>query len=468
MLKSHTPLNHLTSLWANIYLQSGKSLCRIVLAIKEQIHKDLTMKRELQRSSAMYIRACELIPAGVNSPVRAFRKVGGHPLYIQTANGSTFTDVDGYQYIDFCQSWGPLILGHAHPQVVEAVQQAAKDGLSYGACHPRELAIAELLLEAMPELQKVRMVSSGTEAVMTALRISRGATGRKFTLKFDGGYHGHFDAMLVKAGSGLVTHAIADSSGVPESIANTTLVAPLDDEHQVAKLFELYGKDIAAVIIEPLPANNGLLIQRREFLAFLRDITLKYGSLLIFDEVISGFRLRYGGYYQEIGITPDLVTLGKIIGGGMPVGAVLGPAHLMDLLAPIGSVYQAGTLSGNPVSLAAGIATLQILKTQNPYPQLEALGKLLIDTLRDSGQPNTRAFQAGSILWLYLDQQAELPRRADAISTEAMQCFNRIYWPLLNQGFYLPPSPYEVMFLSTAHSQDQIKALAFAIANSLK
>jgi glutamate-1-semialdehyde 2,1-aminomutase len=418
----------------------------------------------LKNSERLYEKALRVIPGGVNSPVRAFGKVGGNPLFIQTASGSHITDVDGNTYIDFCQSWGPLILGHAHPGVVEAVREAAGRGLSYGACHEKEIELAELLLEAFPECEKVRMTSSGTEAVMTALRIARGVTGRSLVVKFEGGYHGHFDGMLVKAGSGLATHSIATSDGVPAAIAATTLSARLDDERSVEDLFEAHGKDVAAVIIEPLPANNGLLVQRREFLLFLREITRRHGSLLIFDEVISGFRLRFGGYCHEVGITPDLVTLGKIIGGGMPVGAVAGRSDTMNALAPLGRVYQAGTLSGNPVSLAAGIATLKMLKDRPPYERLEALGRRFVQLLAESGAAGAGAQQTGSILWLYLDR-GEFPGRADEISPTAMEKFNRLYRPLLNRGYYLPPSPYEVMFLSAAHTDEDVEGLAAAIMN---
>jgi len=422
------------------------------------------MTLNLTRSQQLFEQARQLIPGGVNSPVRAFRKVGGAPVYFKRAAGSSFTDEDGNAYVDFCQSWGPLILGHAHPEVVEAVREAATGGLSYGACHAREIELAQLVLEAFPEYERVRMVSSGTEAVMTALRVARGYTGRPLVLKFDGGYHGHFDGMLVKAGSGLATQAIADSRGVPDPIAATTLVAPLDDEEAVRRIFDAHGRDLAAVIIEPLPANNGLLLQRREFLAFLREITQKHHTLLIFDEVISGFRLKFGGFGQMTGVTADLVTLGKIVGGGMPVGALAGRGEVMDVLAPLGAVYQAGTLSGNPVSLAAGIATLRALRRDAPYERLQALGRRFADRL--AAAPATRVVQAGSILWLYLDS-APPPRRADAIAPAAMDRFLRLYWPLLRAGYYLPPSPYEVCFLSTAHTEAEVDGLADALLREL-
>ncbi|MFC1822038.1 glutamate-1-semialdehyde 2,1-aminomutase [Thermodesulfobacteriota bacterium] len=424
------------------------------------------MNAATSKSKELFNKAKQLIPGGVNSPVRAFNSVGGTPIYYKSASGSTFTDIDENTYVDFCQSWGPLILGHARPEVVEAVQQAALGGLSYGACHEKEIEIAELVLEAFPEFEKVRFVNSGTEAVMTALRVARGKTGRDLVLKFDGGYHGHFDGMLVRAGSGLATHAIASSQGVPEQIAATTLVSALDDEQTVTELFEKHGDKIAAVIIEPLPANNGLLVQRQGFLQFLRDITEKFGALLIFDEVISGFRLRYGGYMHEASITPDLITLGKIIGGGMPVGALMGSSAAMNVLSPIGSVYQAGTLSGNPVSLAAGIATLKLLRDNPPYGELDRLAKMFVEALSGSGLSYARAVQVGSVLWLYL-AEGEFPRRSDAIDDVSSQRYNRIYGNLLQKGYYLAPSALEVLFLSSAHSEDQVQGLAKAILSEL-
>jgi glutamate-1-semialdehyde 2,1-aminomutase len=417
------------------------------------------MSITISRSAQLYERACEIIPGGVNSPVRAFRSVGRHPIYIRSAAGSHFTDVDGNEFVDFCQSWGPLILGHAHPAVVAAVCAAASQGLSYGACHEKEIEIAALILEGCTGFDSVRLVSSGTEAVMTALRLARGATGRDLVLKFEGGYHGHVDAMLVKAGSGLVTQGIAGSAGIPAATAQSTIVAQLDDEASVEAAFKQYGSKIAAIIIEPLPANNGLLAQRREFLAFLREVCTKYGALLIFDEVISGFRLHFGGYYSILGIQPDMVTLGKIIGGGMPVGAIVGMRDIMRRLAPVGDVYQAGTLSGNPVALAAGITTLSILKDKAVYAKIEALGRMFAGKLIKCGKPHIRVQQEGSIVWLYLDD-SNPPRRPDLISLKAVDRFNAMYWQILDNGYYLPPSAYEVLFISAAHTDAEVAGLA--------
>jgi glutamate-1-semialdehyde 2,1-aminomutase len=424
------------------------------------------MKRDRIQSELAFEKACRLVPGGVNSPVRAFKQVGGTPVFFKHASGSRFVDIDGNEFVDFCQSWGPLILGHGHPEVVEAVRAAAPDGLSFGACHEREIEMAMLVLSALPEFENIRLVNSGTEAVMTALRIARAFTKRDLVVKFEGGYHGHCDAMLVMAGSGLATQGIASSAGVPADTAKTTLVAQFDNEESVAALFTAHGNEIAAVIIEPLPANNGLLIQRPEFLSFLRDITKKHNALLIFDEVISGFRLHFGGYYQLVGVTPDMVTLGKIIGGGMPVGAIASSREIMSMLAPLGSAYQAGTLSGNPVALAAGFATLSLLKSDPPYEKLERLGKVFEETLAAGGVPYARACRAGSILWPYYDT-GDYPRTPAGISAVTQERFSRIYWLLIDMGYYLPPSSLEVMFLSSAHTEDEAAGCARAIVECL-
>ncbi len=425
------------------------------------------MSYEVSGSKRMYEKARRMMPGGVNSPVRAFKQVGGCPIFFKSGKGSGFRDADGNEYVDFCQSWGPLILGHAREEVVEAVKRAAESGLSFGACHEKEAELASLILEAFPEFDRIRFVNSGTEAVMTALRLARGATGRNYVIKFEGGYHGHFDGMLVKAGSGLATHAIASSAGIPPAIAGTTLVAPFDDESVVEEYFKKYGEDIAAVILEPLPANNGLLVQRKEYLEFLRNITEKHGALLVFDEVISGFRLTYGGYSQVVDIEPDIITLGKVIGGGMPVGAIMGQSSVMDKLSPEGNIYQAGTLSGNPVSLAAGIAVLDILKKEPPYERLASLGRHFVKELEKSGISYARAQQKGSIVWLYMSE-GDFPRSAGDISKQAMERFTSMYWKLLENGYYLPPSSFEVMFISAAHSEEEIEGLAASVTENLK
>jgi glutamate-1-semialdehyde 2,1-aminomutase len=386
-------------------------------------------------------------------------------VFVRDASGGRFTDEDGNEYVDFCLSWGPLILGHAHPAVVEAVRSAAGRGLSYGACHRAESDLAGRILDAFPAMERVRMVSSGTEAVMTALRIARGATGRPSILKFEGGYHGHSDALLVKAGSGLATFGTSSSLGVPESFARDTIVVPLDDEEALEEAFRSHGGRIACAIVEPLPGNNGLLEQRPAWLARLRALTREHGALLVLDEVISGFRLRYGGYGDMVGVEADLVTLGKIIGGGMPVGAVAGPARLMSHLSPDGGVYQAGTLSGNPVAMAAGIATLDALRDGGAYERLEALGRVLDGAVarEAAGRPWMRARRLGSLAWFHLDD-VELPRRADAISPRAVERFNAAYHALLDEGIYLPPSAYELAFLCTEHSTEDVGRLVAGLA----
>jgi len=427
------------------------------------------MSPSRKNSEELYRQASRLMPGGVSSPVRAFRSVGGTPVYYRSAKGSGFTDEDGNQYVDYCMSWGPLILGHAHPAVVEAVQKTAADGLSFGACSRLEISLAERILEGFPAMEQVRFVSSGTEAVMTASRLARGVTGRSKILKFAGGYHGHSDSLLVKAGSGLVTFGTSSSLGVPEAFAGETVVCPLDDDQALEEAFQKYGPDLAVAVIEPLPGNNGLLEQRREWLLRLRELTRECGALLLFDEVISGFRARFGGYGDSLGIQADLITLGKIIGGGMPVGALAGPRKIMDALAPLGGVYQAGTLSGNPVSLAAGLATLEALSDGSVYEKLESLGQALDESLAREAQelPWLKWRRLGSVAWMHLSDD-EVPRRADRIDPGHAERFNRIHGPLLDRGLYLPPSAYEVMFLSWAHTPDQVQTLVREIGRALK
>ena len=420
-----------------------------------------------QASGDLHARAVRVMPGGVNSPVRAFGSVGGTPVFFESASGASFRDPDGNGYVDFCMSWGPLILGHSHPAVVEAVRQAAGRGLSYGACHAAEADLAERILAGFPGMDMVRMTSSGTEAVMTALRIARAATGRDAILKFEGGYHGHSDALLVKAGSGLATFGTSSSLGVPAGFSGETIVAPFDDEGVLEDVFARHGDRIACAIVEPLPANNGLLVQRREWLARLRDLTRRSGSLLVLDEVISGFRLRYGGYGGLAGVDADLVTLGKIIGGGMPVGAVIGPRVPMEMLSPVGGVYQAGTLSGNPVAMAAGIATLDALRDGGAYERLERLGRAFDEAVAGhaaQARPWLRAVRVGSIAWFHL-ADAPIPRRADAISGEAVERFNAAHAGLLERGIYVPPSAYEVMFMALPHTEDQVRDMVAGFAD---
>jgi glutamate-1-semialdehyde 2,1-aminomutase len=427
------------------------------------------MDRTRTRSAELYQQALTLMPGGVSSPVRAFRSVSGTPVYFRDAQGARFHDEDGNTYVDYCMSWGPLILGHSHPAVLEAVCEAATAGLSFGACSRREIELAELILSAFNTMDQLRFVSSGTEAVMTAIRLARGATGRSKILKFEGGYHGHSDSLLVKAGSGLATLGTSSSLGVPEAVASETIVCPFDHEDILNQIFTTFGPQLAAAIVEPLPANNGLLEQRPAWLRRLRDLCSRYGALLIFDEVISGFRLRFGGYGDSLGIPADLITLGKIIGGGMPVGALVGPKQLMQHLAPVGNVYQAGTLSGNPVTMAAGNATLSLLRNEEIYQQIELLGNEL-DRALQQGQTQLSCIQwrrVGSIVWLHL-AEGPVPRSADTILPEAIVRFKRVHGFSLDRGIYLPPSAYEVFFLSAAHAQPDMHDLAKTITEALR
>ena len=399
--------------------------------------------------------------------MRAFRKVGGTPVFFKSASGAHAIDEDGNRYLDFCMAWGPLILGHAHPRVIEAVQRAITDGLAFGTAHRGEGELAERVLAAYPYAKLVRFVVSGTEAVATAVRLARGSNGRRRILKFDGCYHGHNDSLMVKAGSGVITQGLADSAGVPSQVAADTLVLPLGDVAALEQAFREQGKDIAAAIIEPLPANNGLLIQSREYLQKLRDLTRAHGTVLIFDEVITGFRFGFHGYDKLLGIEPDLTTLGKIVGGGMPVAAVLGRRELLQQLAPLGPVYQAGTMAGNPVCLAAGIATLAELAEGGVYRHLEMLGKHL-DTAFASHALKSRAqlSRVGPIVWPYFDTAAALPVAASAITMPAVNEYHRRYRGWLNRGVYLPPSAYEVCFLSAAHTTADLDTLLDVLTTS--
>jgi len=424
-----------------------------------------------ERSRQLYRRACELMPAGVNSPVRAFRSVGGEPIFYAEASGCRFTDVDGRTYIDWVGSWGPLILGHADPDVVEAVRRAAGRGLSYGAPCPAEVDLAELVVGAVPHLEMVRFVSSGTEAVMSAIRLARGVTGRDTVIKFSGCYHGHADHLLVAAGSGLATFGTPSSAGVPEAFARHTVVLPLDDEAALERVFAERGGEIAAAIVEGVPANAGLLVQRPEWVRRLRELTREHGALLILDEVITGFRLGPGGAAERYGVEPDLATYGKVIGGGLPVGAYGGRRELMERLAPLGPVYQAGTLSGNPVAMAAGAATLRKLLADGgaAYRRLEeTAGRLeagLREALARAGRPWS-VVREGSILWLCL-QEGDPPRRYEDIGPEVPGRYAALHRALLERGVYLAPSAYEVMFVSLAHDEAAVDETVSAFEAAL-
>lgn len=421
-------------------------------------------------SAEWFKRAKERLPGGVNSPVRAFRAVGGEPIVIRSGRGALIQDVDDRTYVDFVCSWGPLILGHAHPAVVEAICQAAEKGTTYGALCESEIELAETVTSLYPGLEKVRFVSSGTEATMSAIRLARGATGRDLIVKFSGCYHGHADHLLVAAGSGLATFGQPDSAGVPESFASQTRILPLDDDDALETLFRREGDNIAAVIVEPIPANNGLLLQRTAFLRMLRNLTQQRGALLLFDEVISGFRVGPGGAAELLGVTPDLATFGKVIGGGLPVGGFGGAADIMDNLAPEGPVYQAGTLSGNPLAMAAGLETLRTLKREQGWKRLEASGEkletMLVPILEASTTP-VQLVRCASVFWLAF-QGGEAPRRADTIDPGAAKNYQRFFHLMLENGVYLAPSSYEVGFLSLAHEEQHLKHLCDSIAATLE
>jgi glutamate-1-semialdehyde 2,1-aminomutase len=420
-------------------------------------------------NDAWFDRAKKVTPGGVNSPVRAFGSVGGTPLVIRSAEGATIIDVDGREYLDFVGSWGPLILGHAHPKITAAVEAACRRGTSYGAPSTPEIELAEEVVAAYPGIEQVRFVSSGTEAVMSAVRLARGATGRDLVVKFSGCYHGHVDYLLVAAGSGLATFGQPTSKGVPAELIALTRVLPLDDTAAAEKLFAEDGGRIAAVIIEPVPANNGLLLQRPEFLHSLRELCSRYGALLIFDEVISGFRLGPGGAAAHYKIKPDLATFGKVIGGGMPVGAFAGKREIMKNLSPEGGVYQAGTLSGNPVAMTAGLATLRTLQKEDGWRRLEALGAYLEQVvgaaLLESPVP-VRLCRLGSMFWLAWLVDAA-PRSAEALEPQAAAVYARVFHSLLDQGIALAPSAFEIAFLSLAHSKRDVDRLAEALRFAL-
>ncbi len=420
-----------------------------------------------QRSSALYRRACALLPAGVNSPVRAFGAVPGDPLFIARGEGAFLWDVDGNRYLDCCGSWGPLILGHSHPRVLEAVADAVRRGMTYGAPCAAEVDLAELVVAAYPGLEMVRFVSSGTEAVMSAVRVARGFTGRDLVVKFTGCYHGHSDALLVAGGSGLATFGVSSSAGVPPGAVADTVVLPLDDEQLVADLFAARGPDIAAVLLEPLPANSGLLRQRPEYLRFLREICCQHGALLIFDEVISGFRLGLGGAAGRYGVVPDLATFGKVIGGGMPVGAFGGRREVMSKLAPLGDVYQAGTLSGNPVAMSAGAAALRVLAQEPIHDQLEAHGRILDDVLAPAAtRAGCRLVREASIFWLAM--QPDAPARVEDVQAAGMRRYGALHEAALAAGIYLAPSGWEVGFLNAAMSAADVQDLGIRLADLLQ
>jgi glutamate-1-semialdehyde 2,1-aminomutase len=405
-------------------------------------------------SENLFTKSQKLMPGGVNSPVRAWQAVGGSPFLVAKGVGSRIYDLDGNSFLDYVCSWGPLILGHAHPQVVAAVQEAATRGLSFGAPTPGEVELAELLCQAVPSLEMVRLVTSGTEACMSALRLARGVTGRSLVVKFDGCYHGHADSFLVAAGSGVLTHAIPGSPGVPPEIVNLTLSLPYNDLEAVTKVFGNRGAEIAAVIVEPVAGNMGVVEPNPDFLPGLRQLCDQYGSLLIFDEVISGFRAAWGGAQARYGVKPDLTCLGKIIGGGLPIGAYGGSRNLMEHMAPVGPVYQAGTLSGNPVAVAAGLATLRALMAGDVYNDLENKGAWLARELgtaaAQAGVPVTINL-VGSLLTVFFTN-GPVTGLAEAKKAD-LAAFARFFQGMLQNGISLPPSQFEAWFLSQAHTE---------------
>jgi glutamate-1-semialdehyde 2,1-aminomutase len=419
-------------------------------------------ERKQDLSRKLFAEALKLIPGGVNSPVRAFRAVSGEPLFIQRARGAQLFDVDGNSYIDYVCTWGPAILGHAHSCIEEAISKQLKSGTSFGAPHALEIKMAKLIIQHFPSINKVRMCNSGTEATMSCIRLARGFTNRNLIIKFEGCYHGHVDSLLVKAGSGALTFGQPDSAGIPADLARLTITLPFNDIETVRKVVEEKGSEIAAMIVEPIPGNAGLYVPKPGYLEFLREITLKHGIVFILDEVMTGFRVAAGGAQQLFGIKPDLVALGKIIGGGLPVGAFGGGSEIMDCLAPTGPVYQAGTLSGNPLALAAGMANVEELtKPGNPnsYGLLENLGKALETGMKEISERRRIPVQFQRVGSMFCGFFCEKPvyNLTDAKKSDTAR-FSKFFHGMLQRGIYLAPSQFEAGFISTAHQEHDIEA----------
>lgn len=423
----------------------------------------------MNTSASLFERAKSVIPGGVNSPVRAFRNVDGDPFFVESAKGSHLMTADGADLIDYIGTWGPAILGHAPECVLAAVHKAVDKGLGYGIPAPSEVDMAEKVTAWVPSVEKVRMVNSGTEATMSAIRLARGYTGRKLIVKFIGCYHGHVDSLLVAAGSGALTFGEPDSAGVPAEVASLTLALPYNDKDAVSEAFRRHGKDIAAVILEPFPANAGLYLPQDGFLEFLREITSQYESLLIFDEVMTGFRVAKGGVQELYGIMPDLTCMGKVIGGGLPVGAFGGKREIMDYLSPLGPVYQAGTLSGNPVAMAAGLAQLDELERTGGHARLEQLGASFEEgmkrAMKNAGK-NFTFHRAGSMFCLFFTE-SPVYNLATAMEADRNR-FKAFFWNMLAEGVYFAPSPYETGFISLAHTEDDIERTVLAAERSFR
>lgn len=420
--------------------------------------KDSEGRMGMSKSDSLFEKSKKMMPGGVNSPVRAFRAVHRNPLFIDRAKGSKIVDVDGNEYIDYVCSWGPGILGHADERVIEAVQKACENGLTFGAPTEKEYILAELVQKTMPSMEMIRLVNSGTEAVMSAIRVARGFTGRDKIVKFRGCYHGHSDGLLVKAGSGALTQSVPDSLGIPADYTKNTLIAEYNNIPSVEMLFEDYGTEIAAIIVEPVAANMGVVLPAEHFLQDLRKIADKYGSLLIFDEVITGFRLSLGGAQEYYAVKPDLTTLGKIVGGGMPMAAYGGRKEIMEMVAPIGGVYQAGTLSGNPVATAAGIATLNILVEEAKkglYDTIERNTRFIAETVKTEFGETVCVNQIGSLMSVFFTQQQV--RDFESATSSDTTAYADYFNFMLNQGIYLAPSQYEAMFVSYVHSKKDIE-----------
>jgi glutamate-1-semialdehyde 2,1-aminomutase len=423
----------------------------------------------MDRNKVLFEKSLHTIPGGVNSPVRAFGSVGGTPIFFKKARGSRLWDENDKEYIDYINSWGPMILGHAHPQVIQAVQSVAEDSLSFGAPTARELEMAETIVNLVPSIEQVRLVSSGTEATMSAIRVARGFTGRDTIVKFEGCYHGHADALLVKAGSGALTFGQPSSAGVPEDFAKHTLTLPYNDTDALTELFKKMGSNIACVIIEPVVGNMNLIIPHEEFLKTLRLLCSKHGSSLIFDEVMTGFRVSLGGAQELFGILPDMTTLGKVIGGGLPVGAFGGRKDIMQKLAPIGPVYQAGTLSGNPVAVAAGLETLKLIQKENFYEDLAKMTHALVKGLEDASKAFNHAFSArnvGGMFGLYFSEKA--PDSFDEVMASDREKFKQFFHHMLDEGIYFGPSAFEAGFVSAAHTQQDIEMTLNAAQKAFK